>query len=205
MALVTLQDVKDYYGYPDSDDALVQDLIDRASAMIESYTKRKFESASYTEFLDGGGVDLIVKERPIQSVASIRDFADPNNPITVDADDYTVYESRGYIRYSTQGYGNGILADYSTRDTLPVAERVWTFGAKRWEVQYTGGYTEIPLDIQQATIWLVGSLKEQIETGGTYASESLGDYSYTLADSLKTTGMPANVMQVLNNYREVIF
>lgn len=216
MALVTLTQVKDYYGYPDSMDALVTELIDRASALVQRYTLRNFEADSYTEYLDGGGVDLILKYRPIEESSPapvITDYADPDNPVIVDSDTYTVYPEQGFIRYSPQGYGNSILSEYAHNDTLPIAYSLWTFGARRWEVAYTGGNSTVPEDIQHATILLVGYMKESGIAGnsGTFKSERLGDYNYTLADASATSGagqgggMPSSVTGILDLYREVCF
>lgn len=216
MALVTLTQVKDYYGYPDSDDALVTSLIDQASALIETLTGRTFEQDSFTEFMDGGAVDLIVQNIPIETSSPapvITDYADPDNPVIVDPDTYTVYPQQGLIRYSPQGYGDSILSDnFSHNDTLPVAYSLWTFGARRWEVVYTGGTANVPDDIQLATIFLVGWAKETGSAGGSgaYTSESLGDYSYSLNNSStassigsgKYAGLPSNVALILKNYGE---
>ena len=63
---------------------------------------------------------------------------------------------------------------YCTSATFPK-------GKQNVFVAYTGGYSTIPDDLQQACIEVAQQLHQQISQDANLRAESLGDYSYTLA------------------------
>lgn len=189
MALATLNEARQFIGFPSSDDALMQVLLDRASADVENYTKRRFEIQSYTEEFNGGNDSLILDNYPVISITSIRDFADPNNPVTVDSSTYTLYPNEGHVVLSARGFG------------LP---STWAFGIRRWEVNYSAGFNTIPLDITQAVLFSVSSWYNNRD-GGEFRSESIGDYSYTVSEIAERMGLPSTVKRILSSYVRVVF
>lgn len=72
-ALTTLSNLKNWIGITSvDDDVLLEDGIDRATAIIESYCDRRFKSRTYYEWCDGGGEKtLTVKNRPITAVNTV--------------------------------------------------------------------------------------------------------------------------------------
>ena len=79
MALCTLENVRTYLDIPvdkkdPEKDALYQSYIDRISVRMNNYCDRIFESTTYTEYYDGGGMSyLYTNQYPIISVTSIND------------------------------------------------------------------------------------------------------------------------------------
>lgn len=189
MAIVTLADVKEFINNPDADDDLVEALIDRASADIEIYTMQPIEPRDIVENKDGGFTDFVLVHRPIITVNNIQDFADPDNPETVDPTTFTVYEKEGRIVNGARGR--------RTRSK-------WTKGIQRWQIDYKAGFDPIPEDVKQATIFLVSSWYNN-RNSGDFQSESLGDYSYTVNSIASELGIPSTVKRMLAPYRETVF
>jgi hypothetical protein len=157
-------------------------LINAASRLAVDYTGRGMDtngvsrllSTSRTEYYDGDGTDtLYVKAYPISAVTSI--YVDPDRDYTssdlLDTDDYVYYENDGKI--CTDG-------------------ALFTGGRKSVKVTYTGGYTSVPADLQQAVkelvlFWYKRNTDKRV--GG--ASMSVGDksisYETDIPDSVKST------------------
>ena len=72
-ALTSLANVKQYLGISSSDDdALLENIIDRATEWVESYCDRKFKQATYYEWHDGlGGRQLRLNNWPVNYVQSV--------------------------------------------------------------------------------------------------------------------------------------
>jgi hydrogenase/urease accessory protein HupE len=69
-SLISLADLKTYLGIVSStDDTLLEDCIDRASAVIERYLARKIKSRSLVEWYDTYGASrLVLKTSPVSSI-----------------------------------------------------------------------------------------------------------------------------------------
>jgi hypothetical protein len=131
--LTTTAKVKATLGRTDSsDDTQIGLLVTKASAWIENYCGRVFGTASYTEYLTGGGNDLLFpKQWPITAVTSVnydtgKDWAAGT---AVDATDLfilsdTMIQALGYVFSQT------------------------ALGAVK--VVYVAGYTTIPTEIEHA-------------------------------------------------------
>jgi hypothetical protein len=211
MALVTLEEARTVLGFPASEDDLYTFLIASASAVIEKITKQKFEETEVTEQLDGGFAELILRYRPVSSVESVKDFADPDNPITLDADtDYTLYPERGYLVKVERGSAvpGEFTGTFGLELLIPIGP-IWAGGVKRWEVAYTAGEAAgVPADIKQAAIQLIAFYAAMAEqSGGAFQSETIGDYSYTLASGQmsSSSGIPPSIFLILKNYIEPSF
>ena len=76
MAYATLAQVKDYLDIgADTDDVLLQNLIDRAEIAIETYTRRVFEAETQTRYyercdLDDSGFVLLV-DRDLLTITTL--------------------------------------------------------------------------------------------------------------------------------------
>lgn len=74
------------------------------------------------------------------------------------------------------------------------------FGTRNVEVAYTAGYDPVPPPVRRAAVLTARRLHDQGRQSGVYKSESIGDYSYTLADGQPVvSGFAASL---LRRYRE---
>ena len=185
--LCGLANVKIYLGVSETTyNYLLNLLIAAVSEATEKYCNREFASASHVEYHDGLGLDYImVKNPPITAIASLYD--DPNREYNadnlLDADD-------AYIYYGDEG-----------RVQL-VNGRIFYDGSKNVKVTYTGGYSAIPDDVEQAAIHLTAKLFNiSRKRADGLASESLGSYSYSLASTRNLIIGDGLVETLLGAYR----
>ncbi len=180
-ALAALASLKAYLGISEDDyNTVLQQLIDASSEAIERYCDRSFAEAERTETYDGrGSAWLVLRERPVSTVADLRDDIgrDFDDADAIDADDYTIHDTEGIIRLLT-----GVFQD----------------GSRNVRVRYTAGYATIPTDLAQACMILAASWFNIGRQGGDgLKSESLGDYSVAYAHS----SIPEEVRRLLAPYR----
>ena len=175
--LVTLAEAKALLQSPDADDGLIADLIERASAAVESYTGRRFLHTEATERRDGGARNLVLRYRPVVAVHQVRDT---ETGLDVPAEDYIVDGEAG------------LLIRRRGR---------WAPGTLRWQVHYTAGYgaqvDAVPADIKQAVLQLVAGWYQRRDPGLT--SERIGDYGRDAEP-----GLPSQVRQLLAPYIEAV-
>lgn len=174
MALVTVQQVKDYYGITGADhteDALVSTLIDRISYMFATATDTVFASATYTHQLDGNGRSaLYLPNYPITSITSIYtnsdwDFTDSED--LIDSADYRIDDGCRFVQ----------LID----DVFPA-------GVMNVQIIYVAGYATIPADIEQACIEeVVRRLKHRKDFDITSKTQPDGSVSYVQKGLLVST------------------
>lgn len=182
-SLTTREAVKAYLGLTDTthDDRL-DALIESVSEAIELYCGRPFASVQRTELHDGGGGrSLVLRCRPVASVASLHD--DPGRTYTaatlIDADEYAVYPDEGVL-------------------TLTSGRR-FIDGIRNVQVVYTAGYATIPPAIRQAANILVAHFHHRGAQGAdALASENLGGYVV----SYDTGEWPHQARGLLAEFRE---
>ena len=146
MAYATLAQVKDYLDIgADTDDVLLQNLIDRAEIAIETYTRRVFEAETQTRYyersdLDDSGFVLLV-DRDLLTITTLTNG--DSGATVIPATEYWLVP-----RNRTPKHGIRLKMD-STYS--------WEFDTDYWvSVLGTWGYsTTAPYDIVQATIRLV--------------------------------------------------
>lgn len=111
MALVTLQEVKDYLKLPTgtAEDSMLNHFILAAQAELETRHNRKLEYRTVTETFNGGCDRLFLSTYPVYSIASIK-----IDGVTMDASSYEWNPRTGVVL----GY----------------------FGLGSVQVEYTGGY-----------------------------------------------------------------
>lgn len=178
--LCALADVKTYLGITDTNtDAVLTDLVSKASAMVEAFCNRTFGQASYTETLNGNGrAQLCLKNTPITAVASV---AINDAPVSA------------AVGATGTGYVFDKLSVYLRPGGYPCT---FSKGVQNVTIAYTAGYAAIPLDVAQACIELVAhkfAKRSRIDK----ASETLGTQqtiSFSQAD------MPAQVRTALKPY-----
>lgn len=163
-----------------TDDVLLTSLIARASAFIDSYIGRGIISADYTETLNGNDSDsMFVKNFPITAVSSV----------TVDL--YTYSPSNTPLGF---GY---------TFDSNRVYLRGGRFcrGSQNVVISYTGGYAQVPADIQQAAIELV-VFKYKSRNHVGMASHS---QDRVVVDHFIQSEVPPEVQCILDRYRRTMY
>jgi hypothetical protein len=135
---------------------LLSALISAASVAVQQYCHREFTSTARTELYNGTGeVSLILNEYPVTDIDTIKTIDDDDTKTTIAETDY---------RYTAAGI---VQLKYAT---FPV-------GFQNIEVVYTGGYTTIPADLQEAVVQIATKLYADGIHDPQVAIESLGDYS----------------------------
>lgn len=179
MALATVDQVKQWLGMSgEKDDALLERLVNAASAAIETYLSRTILSASYTETRHGSGTDaLMLRRGPVTAVSAL----------TIDG--ISVPASTGPSVY---GWVFDEYALYLRGGTFPR-------GRNNVVVSYTAGYAAVPADIVDACVQWTGMRYRERDRIGHASKQLAGEVvSFDLKD------MPANVKTVLNQYRRVV-
>ena len=180
--LCSLIELKTYLGKEDaSEDAFLNDLIDRASEAIESYCRREFGEVERTEYHDGGSEIVVLGHRPVIAVAAVYDDPDrefPENSL-VSGSSYVVKKLAGYILRTDGSFSTGLNSV---------------------KVVYTSGYSSVPDDVTQACVMLAATWHNRAHQGADgLAEERLADYAarYTIAP------LPEEVSGLLEPYVEV--
>lgn len=191
--LTTLAAVKEELRIADSsNDILIQNLIDQASAYVEHYCNRTFALQKYKETVAAhGGLYLALSMRPVIDVESVKE----NGQLITD---YVLETPDSGLLYRKAGWGwNPMLNWVITWQPLPNAD------IQTYEVVYTAGYIlpngtgrTLPYDIERACIEIIKGWYVDIEAGRRIQSESIGDYSVTYARD-----MPTDILRTLDGWR----
>lgn len=144
-ALTSVANVQSYSGNTSASTALVELLINGASAFIERLCGRKFKSASYVEYQDGdGGQRIFARQYPITAIAKITE-----DDVELTESEYTPYLDSGIIN----------------------RENGWSEGVQNIKIEYSAGYAAIPADLEMACIKLVTkSLEKRLNEGASSVS-----------------------------------
>jgi hypothetical protein len=190
VALVTTTSLNSYLGIASSstEESECELLNNAAGTLAASLTQRGLDgngvsrllSTSRTEYFDGDNSDTLhVKAYPISAVTSL--YVDPDrdygSTTEISSDDYTYYATEGTIK--TDG---ALLAG----------------GHKSIKLTYTGGYSTVPADLQQAVKELVLFwYKRNTDKRVGVASISVGGQSMSYE-----TNIPDSVMSTFKRYRD---
>lgn len=180
MALTTRANVYGYLGISGEDD-LVDRLILAAQAAIERFCNRAFDSASYTEYHDGNLKEsVVVRNTPITTLTSVSYRKDNDEWTAYDATVYDFEANTGKV-FMVKSSSELFLAGIEPHNAR------FPKGNKSVRVVYTGGYSSIPADLEQACIELVGlmrggSAEQRAARASGLQSESLGYQSRTWFD-----------------------
>lgn len=163
-ALTNLANAKQYLGITGTgSDALLENLIRRASAWFEARTGRRFLKQTYTdELYDGGENLLFLNQYPVAVITTIEfriGLFSANTFQAFNLNDFVLYGEAGYIRFITGGRRSisGIFADGATsKDVQNIrvqydAGFLIDFTAPDDEAKHT-----LPLDIEDFILRLVG-------------------------------------------------
>ncbi|MGB1226181.1 MAG: hypothetical protein ACPHCN_18845 [Mycobacterium sp.] len=115
--------------------------------------------------------------------------------------DYEVKHATGLIQFRGRGHGpNRPAAGMGIGGTFLAGET--PMGGLRVLADYRAGFEAVPADIEQVARAMAVAMYDQSYRDGSIKSESLGGYSYTLADQVT---MDAGWQSVLDTYgREVL-
>lgn len=189
MALITLSELKTFLSISGTDqDTILQIYVDSANAFIINYLNRDIEETAYTdEVYDGPGTPaLVLRQYPLISVEEVL----VNGEAETESTDVT--DTEGYY---IKSYDNGILYNRA----------FWDRGRGIIQVSYTAGYTTIPGDLKHASLAVAGYFRNMGNKTGV-RSESLGSYSYSIANELAAMGSDLTipdvvVKNILDRYR----
>jgi len=159
----------------------------QATQMIERYCGRILVSETVTERLPGAGTETLMLSRyPVTEVTSVLDAG--GSEIT----DYLLVAERGWLVRESGSWRQPL------RDVGIFSASSGLSYAPNYTVEYTGGYTwaTCPEDLRQAVLDIAGLINSGA-TSRPYASESIGDWSYTRGGG----GIFTGVSDTLNNYR----
>jgi len=198
--LTTLDTVKAELGIADNtQDALLNTLIEQASSFIKNYCEREFGRATYREFVPSyGNQYLVLSQTPIQSVEYIKlmDYEIPQS-------NYLILKDKGMI-YSRYGWSWEILLYGKTVTSIPIPGSEIPI----YEVKYTAGYVlpsettdgeRLPTIIERVCIDLVKIYYYSAQRDVSIGSERFGDYSVTYKEN-----RIMEIANILDSYRRVI-
>lgn len=163
-------------------------LVSRASQAVLDHCRRGFIEMGVAEAKDGDNLSrLWLRRTPIISVSAVA------------IDGYALDNTSGdawYFRPGTGELGRG-RGHHDFR-----FGRAWPSGRGNIVVQYWGGYAAVPDPVVEATVWCVKWMSDRARISGIFQSESIGDYSFTLADQEGglSLALPAEIAALLADY-----
>ncbi|MEY2864602.1 MAG: hypothetical protein RLY58_2309 [Pseudomonadota bacterium] len=179
MALTTKANVKAFLGLTNAtDDALLDRLIESASAFIENWLGRQVMAAPAIDHQSGSGKDvLILRDTPVISVESVT----VNGVLLSQATDAA---QTGWV-----------VVD----DWLVYQHGIWPRGRRNVVIECTVGFSSVPPDIEQAVIDLVAlRYKERDRIGHRSKSLAGETVSYMINDLSDFS------RSILGSYRRVV-
>lgn len=183
-AIVSITEAKDFLKITaETDDAIIESLINRASSWANDYTGRLLLSRTNTEYYDGDGTGtILLRQYPVTSITNIYDDVDRvfgSNTI-IPAPDIILNQESGIVRLF-----NGTAA--------------FNKGMMNVKAVYVAGYVTPPESLKEAVLVHVGhSYRRQ------YADQKFGVVSETTGDrtiSYVNEDFPARAKSLLNPYR----
>jgi uncharacterized phiE125 gp8 family phage protein len=189
MAYTTTAEVKQYLGIStDTDDALIDSLIDRAEGVIESYTGRVFEAQTATKYFTIDNVEgrwLYLWGYDLLTVTALLDG-------DADTTAFTSDQYRLEPRNETPKYAIRLKEDYD-----------WDFYDSDSEISVTGTWgwsTTPPEAIEHACVRLTAFLYRQKDTSADI------DRPFVTGDgvTIMPSSLPQDVKSILDNYKRRI-
>lgn len=180
MGAITEQDLTDYLGRDDPDDAGVSFAVESANQVVKTLTEQEFESATSTVSLDGTGTDtLLLPQRPVNTVGTVT--------VNGEADtDFTFTSEGRLIRTGGTTYSSW------ARNDVPTG--YWPPGRQNVTVTYEHGGT-VPDDVRMVAVMIAYRLATQ----GGAIQEQVGGESRRYA--IASTDLTAGEKAILHKYR----
>lgn len=175
-----------------TDDVMLARLVSAASQFVQSWLNRTIATASYVDSYTGTGSDtLALANYPCTAVSSL---VIAGRPIAQSPDGLQA----GYIFDDRFIY---LIGNAFASSAFPSAapNRFPKWPPKGVQVSYTAGYTDTPLDVEQAVLELMALKYADRQHFGQVSKSLQGEVvSFFIGD------MPAGVKTLLNNYRKVV-
>ena len=166
-------------------------LVSDASQAVEDYCRRSFSVASAVESVDGGGLGRVwLSNRPVISVQSV--VVDGTAIDDADGCGWVVNPATGEL---VRGSGR------SDARFAPPFPR----GTKNVTIVYLYGCESVPGPVKRACLLTVKRLAGLIATEGGYASESIGDYSYSVDSTQRSRAISDVAASLLQPYIANVF
>lgn len=185
MALITLNQLKSHLGILLSEvkyDTKLTLFLEAASAWIETFCNRRFESATYTELLHGNRSNMI---NPLQW------------PIT-DVDELRISDDRAWSDASTLVDAANYGTD-SEQISVILYSGYFSYGFNNVRLVYTAGYATIPADLQLAALW-AAEWYYLHNTRGDQGRGSVGKQGESVSI---LTDIPPMIKSILQLYRRI--
>lgn len=156
--------------------------ISAASQSVENYCRREFSLQNVTErhpYMFSPNIYL--KHTPVTAVSNVTLYirstpsADIGNVTSDNASNMTETSSGYALGYAvTPKSGVMTIDPFSVRVSSEAIQAMCFY-----EVNYTGGYANVPTPVKAATAKLVETMSMRWSASGDLQSEKIGDYSYT--------------------------
>lgn len=196
-ALTTLARLKQFLGISGTtNDTTLEYIIDSCTDFIQTYCRRAFKLATYTqEVYDGTGSSILyLKNYPITTFTLLEyrdsDDASSSNWSTIDSDEYFHIDNSGMLNYYPhtflkipQHYRATYAAGYDF-DTITLTKTLTSVGLG---------------DLEMAMWKLCGSVYNQRKSTTGIQSESIGDYSVSFASVLDKN---KEIKEILDRHRK---
>lgn len=218
--LITLSDWQTQRNLPNAANAQESLIISECSARIEEFCGRTFARAPYTEILSGNGTQFLwLRNRPL-TATGLAVYADdgayfgqaagafdPVATVLTIGVDYALPPDQPDGLTSRSGLLvrlNGLWYQPPTTPLL-VINGVNVAGIGNVKVTYTAGFAAVPLDVQQACMFLCATVKQMARLGQQMQAETDETYSYTLRPLVNKAfgGLPTEVLGILARYRNL--
>lgn len=182
MSFITASEVASYSGLASTSITLQQ--IDTAEALVAAYLGcETLEETAHTDTIYKGCISprLILEHGPVASISSVTSVTIGDDAVTMS----NLY-LKGYwtLFYPTSQFGSGtkIVVVYDSG----------------WDADSSAG---LPINITKALLITTAALSQN--PTGQFKSESIGDYSYTMAEgqSVDRSGVPDSAKVLLAPYR----
>lgn len=212
--LVTLSKVKTRFGITStSNDDILGDLIDEASAAIVSYLGRDLSAQTYSEKVTGRGSPFLqVSRMPITSISSItRQNQGSTSSTTLDSTSYSILDGAAGLIFRSSGFEwDAQLAGHASLFKDP--HTAFT----NYTVTYTGGFNlpndtastgtlDLPLDIERACIitlqYWFRAAKRDPALKRIVSEDFELSYRGDDEDNLVLGEIPKSAMRILNPYK----
>lgn len=186
MAIISTSEYKIWAGISGSaQDAVIAVLIASAQATLERFTGRDFDGATFTEYYNGGGTTIQLKNYPITSITSLQYRDAAGNLTSIPTTDWRVDLDTGIVSMlgvSDIRQYDDAMDDLTTRSFDRTPEFARDF--RHIKVVYVGAYASTyPDDLKLVMYELVSLLSSMRASDPTMKSESIGAYSYTRGDT----------------------
>lgn len=204
--LCSLTTVKAWLGITTTDyDTLLTRLTKAATRAMERYCGRGFTLEARLETYDGEGAESIqLRAWPVRRVVAV--YLTDGVSVTgeLGPTDYSIEYRSGVIRRA--GVGIGPAGGYPGSRVGFFSGPSPSFGnqANDVVVDYTGGYSVVPEDLEQIAVEVTAFMFQSRAQDPRLISESIGDYSYTRASQLLTSGAAGAFADALRPFRRAV-